>query len=301
MYPHSISPIVGQAAALVALEQQALRLIDGQVGIPAHEQLSPFALSLPQYFHLYDPAKTYSPALTMFWQACRQEQVLYQSYLSVDDVSTLIGHLKDDTVIKYISRRQSDQRYETSRLHQHLTDYAAKIFSSYARALVVRVDLGYRGGSQATVTIDQVYQHISSLLTLKTQRQGIFANLVGYAWRLEQGVDKGYHIHWTSFYKGHEHKNDWYMASEVGNMWLTITSGMGQFYNCNTSENKTHYQQLGILGIGMIYQKDPEQVQRALRAIGYLADPRKIDSPEKPPQHLRMRPYRSNTFATGQF
>ena len=300
MLPHQPVPIVGQAAALVALEQQASQLIHWSLGAQAHTALSLLASSLPQYFHLYDPTKTYSPVLTVFWQACLHKEVLYQPYLSIADVSALIGHLKDDTVSKYISRKRYDQRYETRQLHQHLTDYATAMFTRYARVLVVRVDLGYRGGSQSSVTIDQVYQHINALVSLKTQKQGIFAHLVGYAWRLEQGVDKGYHIHWTSFYAGHQHQNDWYMGDTLGQLWLQITCGLGQFYNCNTREIKQHYERLGRLGIGMIYRNDNDQVQQALQAIGYLADPRKIDAPDKPPQHLRMRPHQSKTFATGQ-
>ena len=113
-------------------------------------------------------------------------------------------------------------------------------------------------------------------------------------WRLEQGETKGYHIHTVYYFKGSEHQSDWYMAQQIGRLWEHVTQGLGTFHSCNTSAEKDKYDQLGMLGVGMIHRNDRVACENSINAVGYLADSEKED------QYLRMKPNGKRTFATGQ-
>jgi hypothetical protein len=129
------------------------------------------------------------------------------------------------------------------------------------RLLVVRVDLGYGLNNRECVTEKEAYEEY---LQAKKDRESLFYNirsnklfkhLVGYAWKLEYGLDKGFHFHMLFFFDGSKVREDVTITRMIGEYWQKeITGGKGLYHNCNAF--KEDYKEK--LGIGMInyYDKD---------------------------------------------
>lgn len=128
------------------------------------------------------------------------------------------------------------------------------------RLLVVRVDLGYGLNNREGVTAQEAFEEY---LQAKKDRESLFYNirsnelfeyLVGYVWKLEYGLNKGFHFHMLFFFDGSKVREDVTLAKMIGEYWQNqITGGRGLYYNCNAF--KDDYEKLGI---GMInyYDKD---------------------------------------------
>ncbi len=82
--------------------------------------------------------------------------------------------------------------------------------------------------------------------------------------------------------------------SRLVELWEHVTQGLGTYHSCNTPAEKDKYDQLGMLGVGMIHRNDRIACENAVHAVGYLADY------EKAGQYLRMKPNGRRAFATGQ-
>ena len=110
-----------------------------------------------------------------------------------------------------------------------------------------------------------------------------FADLIEYAWALEQGQGKGYHCHLLLVYRGHEHHKPYGIVKAIGELWSDITANQGCYFNCHDPDYLQQFEDMDRLGIGMIYRDDPVQVKKMLQTVKYLVRPEKED------QHLRVK------------
>lgn len=118
-------------------------------------------------------------------------------------------------------------------------------------------------------------------------KPSLFKHLVGYLWRIEFGLEAGYHVHVVLFFDGSRvHKHAW-LASQIGAWWESVTSGRGSFHNVNKdwSESDPKY------GIGMIdYDNALRRKNLKERVLKYLC---------KPEQGVHLLPYPgANTFGS---
>tara|TARA_R110002012_G_scaffold133529_1_gene286759 strand:- start:289 stop:741 length:453 start_codon:yes stop_codon:yes gene_type:complete len=131
---------------------------------------------------------------------------------------------------------------------------------------------------------------------LVSNKKTCFEYLQGNAWALEQGgVEGGLHCHLLLMYDGSKIQNDWYLAREVGEKWKMVTGGLGEYYNYHDKKTKQDYERNGKLGIGMIHQNNPIEVENALRTALYLTKPEKVD------QYLKVKVSGMRTFGHGTF
>lgn len=206
------------------------------------------------------------------------------------------------TLYSVLSRYKYDYWNEHARFIQQeeqnrgsLYQYLTKLMTHYSELLFVRVDLGYLKERQVYIGIENVQQHMSILRNRIANQDGCFMGLQGYAWALEQGVDKGYHCHLLLIYDPSKRQNDWYLADQVWQMWNSITGNIGVHFNCNTTEYKQNFMRNNRLGVGPIRCNNPVEVTNALNAAMYLVNP------EKYAQHLRAKIPYMRSFGTGQF
>ncbi|MDO9178708.1 MAG: inovirus-type Gp2 protein [Agitococcus sp.] len=259
---------------------------------------------MEQYLSVFQPDYEYSEHLEAFWSGCKvaglvdhttgQIMGLGSNWPSSEQVGAVVTEIIRIVSSKQFKRQVVDRRYQANEKNRHLQDYAAALHLHYSRLLVVRVDWYYRQAIQSSVGISDVYRHLDAMIQNVTDRTGIFTNLVGYAWCIEQGTSRGYHLHTVFYFPGSDHQSDWYMAQQIGELWEVVTQGMGTPHNCNTPAEKEKYDRLGILGVGMIHRKDKSACANAVKAVGYLANPEKED------QYLRAKPSGRRAFATGQ-
>lgn len=119
--------------------------------------------------------------------------------------------------------------------------YSAR--GEYARTCVVRVDLHYRKEAQARLRVERVFDDLRRLIKGR-ERDPIFDHQTGYICSVEQGEDRGYHIHAAFFFNGSEVGADIYRAHQIGELWERITLGQGCYHNCNREKAK-HRDRLG--------------------------------------------------------
>jgi hypothetical protein len=79
--------------------------------------------------------------------------------------------------------------------------------------------------------------------------------IVGFIWKLEYGIQKGYHYHFIFFMDGNIYKQDTYFADLLGKLWKNITQNKGAYHSCN--HDKAFYQKLAI---GTLVHNDQEKI-----------------------------------------
>lgn len=132
-----------------------------------------------------------------------------------------------------------------------LVRYINKLFDLHARLLVMRIDFGYRLENKHDVTAAMVQKH-RKMFFANTRMNGLFDAMLGYAWKMEYGLDKGFHYHMLFFFDGSKVREDVSIAKQIGEYWnLSITDGIGVYFNCNRIKNS--YKSCGI---GMINHHD---------------------------------------------
>lgn len=160
------------------------------------------------------------------------------------------------------------------------------LLDRYSRTVVVRVDLHYRAVVRTRLRIEHVFEDMDRFIRAR-ERNPIFKHETGYICSVEQGEDKGFHIHAAFFFNGAEVRSDYKKARDIGELWEQITRGHGYYYSCN--EDKAKYGD--EVGIGVILRRDIQAPQKVIKAMSYLA---------KDSQHLRMRPTGARAFRAGR-
>jgi len=264
-------------------------------------RLSKYFDSMQQMVYLFDDrhAYVYSEHLRAFWEAC-QDIGLERSPAGVTclneqgtayldfhhSMNVLVARIRQIIRSKEFKRKENDRRYEASQKQAMLTQYVVRVLDRYSRTVVVRVDLHYRAIARARLRIEHVFEDLDFLVRAR-ERNPIFKHETGYICSVEQGEDKGFHIHAAFFFNGAEVRSDYKKARDIGELWEQITRGHGYYYSCN--EDKAKYDD--ELGIGVILRRDIQAPQKVIKAMSYLA---------KDSQYLRMRPTGARTFRTGR-
>jgi hypothetical protein len=189
--------------------------------------------------------------------------------------------------------------YQESQNKNKLGCYINNLIRHYSRLLFIRIDLKYAKETSHHVTIEDFNYHMSKFRELigkakNCKPKSCFEHLQGNAWAIEQGGEEGgLHCHLLLMYDGSERQNDWYIAKEVGEKWKELTAGLGEYYSYHDKERKQQYKQHDKLGIGMIHQNNPIEVENALASALYLTKPSKNE------QQLKLWLPNMRTFGHG--
>lgn len=176
-------------------------------------------------------------------------------------------------------QRLRSHRYAIEKNKRSLECYIDNLFEQHSRILVIRVDFGYgkdvslEPSKTAHTTSEDVRRHRDRLLK-NIPSNSLFSGLVGYIWKLEYGLEKGYHYHWIFFFDGRTRCRDVWLGQKIGEYWQKIVGETAVYWNCNA--NKNSYRRLGI---GMISRGDDELRKNLIEAAEYLT---------KPDLHLRL-------------
>lgn len=217
------------------------------------------------------------------------------------------GHLAEDTAVMYNDaadklrelaskgplRRALTNLYRCEGDNaQAARDLLQSMREHHSKVLAIRLDLGYYsdfspecGVRGQGIEFEEVKSHRDAFL--KHVRRGPFKGRVaGYVWKMEFGIEKGYHLHVAVFLDGQKVCKDITIGSLLGNTWKEITGGRGIFYNCNQSKHR--YKQVAV---GMLQRGDDEKWAALQNAMRYLT---KVD------HYIRFQaPRKSKTFGVG--
>lgn len=153
-----------------------------------------------------------------------------------------------------------------------------------ARTLVVRMGLHNLDITKPRLKVERVLADLKAFIRAR-ERDPIFNHETGYIWSLEQGKDRGFHLHATLFFNGAHHSRDTHKARKIGELWVRIAQGQGHYFSCNADQ--TGYRDLGI---GMINRLNSQACTNLVSAMTYLAKNRR---------HLRLKPVHRRTFGAG--
>ncbi|AVD87170.1 inovirus-type Gp2 protein [Pseudomonas sp. SWI44] len=207
-------------------------------------------------------------------------------YLSISEaLNELTKSIRTLLTQKRFKRREHDQRYQAIQQEIEVGRYVDTVLDRYARTCVVRVDLYYRTEAQVRLRVERVFDDLNRLIA-ERERNLIFDHETGYICSVEQGEDRGYHIHAAFFFNGAEVSADIYRAQRIGELWERITRGQGCFNNCNLEKDK-HQDRLGI---GLIHRRDLSARDNVHYAMRYLV---------KNDQHLRLKPVGARCLRKG--
>ena len=314
---HSLNPTsctrVSQSQASILIERlvqsiertdrPAFEIIQSPSGYEQvhRTKLSRYFDSMQQMLELFydDEAYIYGEHLRAFWQAC-QDIGLERSpagltclneagtgYLDFHHaMNVLVARTRQIIRSKEFKRKENDRRYEASQKQAKLTEYVGRVLDRYSRTVVVRVDLHYRAIARARLRIEHVFEDLDFLVRAR-ERNPIFKHETGYICSVEQGEDKGFHIHAAFFFNGAEVRSDFNKAREIGELWEQISRGHGYYYSCNDDKDRYGNE----LGIGTIRRVDTQACGKVIKAMHYLT---------KDTQHLRIKPAGARAFRTGR-
>lgn len=189
--------------------------------------------------------------------------------LSVEDaISTLNSAVRSIRKIASsndFKRELAKCQRSSNKNWRSLNNYITLLFGEYPRLLAVRVDFHFSEEANAKIGYGEAKGYLKRYIAaMKTNP--IFRSKVGYAWKMEYGLDRGYHVHFVFFMNGAEVREDVTFGKMFGELWKQkITEGKGTYHNCNAWKSK--YRQLGI---GMIHRGDTERREALLHAVHYL-------------------------------
>ena len=161
-----------------------------------------------------------------------------------------------------------------------------------SKSLSIRLDVGYvsthaNGSFHALdVTYAEAVGHRAQLLSFL--RYGPFKKvLTGYVWKMEYGLEKGFHIHIAVLMDGQKVCKDITIAAAIGEHWKkVITAGRGGYFSCN--QKKEAYERCGL---GNLARDDDEKWLYLEESLRYLT---------KEDLFIRMNaPPKARTFGVG--
>ncbi len=240
----------------------------------------------PTYLKKHFPYHDYDPYVDLFLYTLDQQAGLSERVkhgmngLSRAQAERLCLQL-NSFLFQLRSKARSAQFKKTIRRHKRaalknylsVKHYVRGLFSRHARLLVVRVDLYYPSGYRdtdltgKTVTAKKASEDRTAFLQALKQSD-LSTELLGYCWKLEFGLDKGFHYHCFFFFNGAKVRKDVLLGRLIGEVWVRVIGHQNTYWNCNA--NKHRY---STPGIGMVSHSDQERLKGLDKAIAYLTKP----------------------------
>ena len=171
-----------------------------------------------------------------------------------------------------------------------LKDYITKLFALHSRLLVIKIDLSYANDKYILKQDKREKCYLQVKLELKRlikkmNKNPIFEHIVGYVWKLEYGLEKGFHIQFLIFFNGSMGFED-NKAKMIGDYWNTeITEGNGLYSHLGGMMDQNQ-------GTVMINYDDAELLEWLEKAAEYIT---------KPDYYMRLAtPDKGRSFGKGE-
>ncbi len=235
---------------------------------------------LKHFIGIFDEEKHYSENVQLFFQCCKKNNIGYYSFMSHPGVflaefgkigaavfNDLIEDIRSAAKSSSFKKKVSSRKHNCIRNYRSAEKYVKTLFMKYSRMLVMRIDLGFRNDhpeQKNEMSLEKAQKYFFKFLN-NIRNTDIYRNQIGYIWKLESGREKGYHFHLMFFYDGSLSQKDHYIADQIGKYWISLTEGVGIFYNCNASKHK--YRNCGI---GMVGHSDDAMCKNLYLALKYL-------------------------------
>lgn len=222
---------------------------------------------------------TLSPFFGIFSEACIETGIESKtrynnstkpwSQEEASELEKLAEKIKEKAKTEEFKTKLNNHRRASNKNTKETQKYIRKLFIHHARLLAIRIDLSYNRTinfrNDNSKALEQVKSNRKELL--KYLRKKYNHELIGYIWKLEYGIERGYHYHVMIFLDGSRRQQDVTIAKVIGEHWShNITSGDGIYYNCNADKGKYGES----LGIGIVNHTDHRKISNLVTAATYL-------------------------------
>lgn len=217
------------------------------------------------YYH-YREAKSAHPSVELFLRYFYPYREIYVDRQLSPELEDVIEEFLEELDTSLHQKRLRNLKRSEARNSTSVHDYINKLFRLYSKLLVVRVDVHYGDEIKDTLTIEEAIDDRDTYLRAVKRR---YRNLLGYVWKLEYGVARGYHYHMAFIFNGNKVQGDISLGRKLGEEWKSLSREPRTYYNCNADRNK--YEEWGAYGIGMVRCDDLEKRHLLLHnALSYL-------------------------------
>ena len=213
------------------------------------------------------PSHIVNDTSTNFWQLSHNEpiaistthyklkaQILNEFYQRLfKALSTDVDYKK---AVQLRKEKSLNQNKKAKRLIQ-------KLIFKFSKLLVIRIDFSIYRKFEITLELMKTYLSIF-LKKLHTPNDKV-PSIVGYIWKLEYGIQKGYHYHFIFFMDGNIHKQETFFVDQLAKLWKEITLNKGTYHSCN--HNKGSYR---TLAIGTLVHDDQEKINALYMVVDYI-------------------------------
>ena len=208
-----------------------------------------YAISVVRNLDRYYPLEYYPLHLRVFIE-CVERYALTRTAYDPTDISPYFADRLNDCAfdmyeqIRLLENKTALKRAKelTSRQRRSTEEYIDQLILQYSRLIAVRVDFGY--SENADTSYELISEHRDVLLRYLREKHAGDAQ-VGYVWKLEYGLKKGYHLHMMIFLDGSRVQESVSHGKIIANHWIeVITEGEGVAFNCNAVMQ--NYQRNGI-------------------------------------------------------
>lgn len=233
------------------------------------------------YYH-YREAKSAHPSVELFLKYFYPYREIYVDRQLSPELEDVIEEFLEELDMPLHQKRLRNLKRSEARNSTSVHDYINKLFRLHSKLLVVRVDVHYGDEIKDTITIEEAIDDRDTYLRAVKRR---YRNLLGYVWKLEYGVTRGYHYHMAFIFNGNKVQGDISLGRKLGEEWKSLSREPRTYYNCNADRDK--YEEWGAYGIGMVRCDDLEKRHLLLHnALSYLL---KFDEALLAEMHERFR------------
>jgi len=307
MKPYSTHPNYSETQILFAIERFVIDVFTTGFKQP---QLPVFKELLDLFDPIYNIDYSYSDYLSVFiglkliidqmrYDPNNEHPDNYEFVLDLDDEYLKFLEIAANSMRAKVQQDLNQFVLQEENNTKSLVDYVEALFNHYSKLLIVRVDLGYTNEAKSDIDIDRFYRHFEFMRNRLSNKDTFFKDIQGYSWAIEQGKEKGYHVHLLLIYDGAKVQNGSYYAQRAGEKWQEITNGEGSYFNLNCKEYKNKLRQAGCeIGLGMVSRNNEGDWDLLLAVISYLTLVRE----DKVMQRLRVKVEKNmQTFGKGQY
>lgn len=118
-----------------------------------------------------------------------------------------------------------------------MNNHIDSIMKKYSRVLSVRLDLYFLKNSYFEYDARDLQYYFAKFIKAVNNSINL-KDYIAYFRVFELGQDKGLHCHCLFMYNGQKRQNDYWIGKCLGELWVRVTEGRGDYYNVNSSDSK---------------------------------------------------------------
>lgn len=213
------------------------------------------------------PSHIVNDTSTNFWQLAHNEPIaISPTYYKLkaqilnEFYQRLFKALSTDIDYKKAVELRKDKSLNQNKKAKGLI---RKLINKFSKLTVIRIDLSINRNFKITLELLKAY--LSIFLKKLHSPNDKVPPIVGFIWKLEYGIKKGYHYHFIFFMDGNIYWNHTFYADQLCKLWMSITQNKGYYYNCNNKMKS--YKKLAL---GILVHNDHEKIDTLHSVVDYI-------------------------------